>query len=163
MRTRTSSKLKSNFEESSVKSTLSSVVVLLLSLFTTESLSAASWSKLVDCEDTNGNQLVIDIDVLDNSHFQMVLRPAPKGTSNVIDYLIDNSMVYSQATYKEIVVPVHPGIYEDFINSDQLLTHKVDLDNVLPSKMYPNTGARLTVTQGEKSVDWYFNTCKKSY
>jgi hypothetical protein len=159
----TSLNLKPNFEESFVKTTLRSVIVLLLSLLTTESLSAASWSKLVDCEDTNGNQLVIDIDVLDNAHFQMVLRPAPKGSSSIIDYLMDNSMVHSQASYNEIVVPVHPGIYEDFINSDQLLTHKVDLDNVLPSRMYPNTGARLTVSQSRKSVDWYFDNCKKSY
>jgi hypothetical protein len=130
---------------------------------TSQTASAKSWVKWVDCKDGHGNQLVIDIDVENNSNLQMVLRPAPNGKPSVIKYLEANGMVYSQPEYKEVIVNVSRGHLVDFENSDEFLTHLVKLDNPWPKKMAPYSGALLKVIKNGRTIDWYFNECEKYY
>ena len=128
------------------------------------SKASPAWVRLVDCKDVHGNQLEIDIDVVGGSNLQMVLRPAPAGSPSVIAYLVERALVYSQAVYNEIVVPVSRGHLVDFQSSDPYLTHLVKLDNPMANHMNPDTGAWLEVRQGGKhNANWYFSACKKFY
>lgn len=143
------------------------VFILLAGITESAKATTTPWVEYLNCYDIHGNQMVVDIDVQNNRHFQIVLRPTSAyGKPSVVTYFAQAGHVYSQAQYKEIIignVAKEMSAFATFMHSDSYMTVRVNVDNMYPTGMVPFTAAKYSSTKNGQKLEWIFNSCSKRF